>query len=472
MPKEIPPSSFECDCGHQLDFFESTVQEMEVMSQKKKVQLGDHTDHTVVFFGGKMVDMICPNKKKSAKKPMATSSHKWTFTSRFRRNAFGWRSQPAITRVKEAVSEIKKVTRKDPILAAEGAVKFIEKLVPAIEAVDGSSGAIGTAVYNAIEDLVKIIATADVDAKQRDKWLKRLWQAFEDDGISYIESLGDHWGTLCGSSETASQWADSFLFQVRRHWQEGWKPGHYYNGVTPCLACLLVAGRHQELLDLLDHSPNIYWHYHRYGFLAMAAMGQNEEALKFAEKCRSPNDEHRIDRDCEDFLISIGEVERAYKQYAMRTNESNTRINTFRAVAKKYPNKDKAEILMDLIGSTPGSEGKWFATARKLGFMDLALHLAQKSPCDPKTLNRAAKDTVGDYPEFALGVAKASLHWLCEGWGYEITSLDVLEPYRYALQAAELLEIEQQVRQDIAEMVDGAGKDGKFVKDVLGRHLR
>jgi len=47
--------------------------------------------------------------------------HQWTFQSRFRRQAFGLRSQPAITRIKEAVAEIKKQTGKDPILAAEGA---------------------------------------------------------------------------------------------------------------------------------------------------------------------------------------------------------------------------------------------------------------------------------------------------------------------------------------------------------------
>jgi hypothetical protein len=39
MPKEIFPSSFECDCGHQSDFFEHTVREMKAMSQKKKVYL-------------------------------------------------------------------------------------------------------------------------------------------------------------------------------------------------------------------------------------------------------------------------------------------------------------------------------------------------------------------------------------------------------------------------------------------------
>ena len=45
-----------------------------------------------------------------------------------RRSAFGWRSQAAITRIKEAVAEIKKVAKKDPVLATEGAVLFLEKI--------------------------------------------------------------------------------------------------------------------------------------------------------------------------------------------------------------------------------------------------------------------------------------------------------------------------------------------------------
>jgi hypothetical protein len=40
-----------------------------------------------------------------------TSKHKWTFAARFRRHAFGWRSQPAIQRVNEAVAEIKAAPR-------------------------------------------------------------------------------------------------------------------------------------------------------------------------------------------------------------------------------------------------------------------------------------------------------------------------------------------------------------------------
>ncbi len=37
----------------------------------------------------------------------APPKHTWMFSSRFRAGAFGWRSEPTIVRIKEAVSEIK-----------------------------------------------------------------------------------------------------------------------------------------------------------------------------------------------------------------------------------------------------------------------------------------------------------------------------------------------------------------------------
>ncbi len=65
MPKEIFPSSYECDCGHQSHFFENIIRKIKAMSYKKKVYLGDsETDeHTIVFYKGEMVDMICPKQK-------------------------------------------------------------------------------------------------------------------------------------------------------------------------------------------------------------------------------------------------------------------------------------------------------------------------------------------------------------------------------------------------------------------------
>src|SRR2546425_8098927 len=62
-------------------------------------------------------------------------------------------------------------------------------------------------------------------------------------------------------------------------------------------------------------------------------------------------------------------------------------------------------ILGDLIASTPGEEGKWFATAKTLKQYDPALALARRSPVDPKTLVRAARDHLKSQPAFALDVA-------------------------------------------------------------------
>ena len=67
MPREIYPSSFECDCGHPSDFSENTVREMKRMSQRKEVRLADDSgpdNHTIVFRGGKMVDILCPQQKR------------------------------------------------------------------------------------------------------------------------------------------------------------------------------------------------------------------------------------------------------------------------------------------------------------------------------------------------------------------------------------------------------------------------
>ena len=195
-----------------------------------------------------------------------TKLHKWTFTARFRRNAFGWKgSRLACQRIKEAVSEIKKVARKDPLLGAEGAIKFLEKLWPALQHVDSSSGALGTAVYNAMGVLVDIVIEAPVDEKTRSKWLDRLWEAFNDDGVGFLDVLGERWGYVCGSEQIASQWANEMVPVVQRTWKET-KQGAFscFRGTDACLPCLLAAERYQELLELIESAPSISWHNRRY----------------------------------------------------------------------------------------------------------------------------------------------------------------------------------------------------------------
>jgi len=66
------------------------------------------------------------------------------FRTRFRRSAFGWAgSKLAISRIDEALAEIRAVARHDPTAAAEGAVLLLEKISPALCQVDSSSGALG-----------------------------------------------------------------------------------------------------------------------------------------------------------------------------------------------------------------------------------------------------------------------------------------------------------------------------------------
>ena len=95
-------------------------------------------------------------------------AHKWEFTARFKRHAFGWRSSAlAVTRLKEALSELRKVAKTQPAFAAEGAVQLLERLFPALEKVDSSSGALGGAIHAAVVELAPLIGSAQVDAKTR-----------------------------------------------------------------------------------------------------------------------------------------------------------------------------------------------------------------------------------------------------------------------------------------------------------------
>jgi hypothetical protein len=401
--------------------------------------------------------------------------HKWIFPARFRSGAYSWKSSRlACQRLREAASEIKKVARKDPLLGAEGAVRLMEKIWPALAHVDSSSGALGSAVNKTLDALIPIIVNAPADEKTRNKWLDRLWQAMADDGVDYLGPVGDRWGEICDSVEVAGQWADDLVSTLRSCWTDP-NPGNYFHGATACLSCLLVAGRYQELLELLELHRYSMWHYRRYGVEAMLALGRKAEAVRYAEASRGLNQPgYVIDQTCEEILISSGLQEEAYQRYGLSAATGNSYIARFRAVAKCYPAKDRAQILTDLIAATPGDEGKWFATAKELELFDLALELVNRTHCDPKTLVRAARDYLDTEPAFALGSAMAALHWLSQGWGYEVTSADVVETYDRALNAASRLNKVDAVKGQIRQLVESnESASVRFVRQSLhGRMLK
>ncbi|MCG8556561.1 MAG: hypothetical protein MJD61_14915, partial [Proteobacteria bacterium] len=109
----------------------------------------------------------------------------------------------------------------------------------------------------------------------------------------------------------------------------------------------------------------------------------------------------------------------AYERYGLRANRASTYAAWFRAVCKKYPHKKAAEVLDDLVTETPGEEGKWFAAAKDAKLFDEAITLANRTPCSPQTLTRAARDFEDKNPQFAVEAGMTALRWLVEGYGYE-----------------------------------------------------
>lgn len=400
----------------------------------------------------------------------SASAPQWIFRSRLRRGAFGWRgSKPAIARVDEALAEIRAVTRKDPVLAAEGAVLFLEKVSPAVRDVDSSSGALGSATYGAVDALVPIIAAAPVSDAVRAKWLDRLFEAIQEDDPPYLESLGDHWGELCVTAELASRWADHMLPTLKRVAEER-KRGVFawFSGTSICYSALFKAGRHDELLALLAADPHPIWPYLIWGGRVHAARGQVDEAIAYMQSRAGINTPvGAIARFAEEVLLRAGRRAEAYNKYAIAANQANSRLATYRALAKMYPEVGPDRLLRDLIDSTPGEEGKWFATAKSLKRHDLALDLAWRSPCDPKTLTRAARDHLGSAPAFAAEAALAALHWMSLGHGHELTGADVQEAYRHALAAAQSVGQAEQIQGRVDRMLDNDAPAVQWMRKVL-----
>ena len=407
---------------------------------------------------------------------MATA-YKWQFAPRFRRNAFGWKSDTPIQRIKEALVEVKAVAKKEPILAAEGAVLFLEKLAPAIEQVDSSSGGIGSAVNRAIEALVPIIAKAEVARSAREKWLDRLFEALQEDDMPYLEYLGEFWGELCATQEIASKWADHLSPTLTTMWDHCACSGEYgyFKGTAACLSALYSAGRHEELLALIAKSEYRHksWHNRVWGAKALAKMGRGAEAIQYAEDSKGLNAPlTAIAAFCEGVLLDSGFADEAYARYAVEATYATTNLATFRAVVKKYPGKLKETILRDLIASQPGQEGKWFAAAKDAGFFELAIELANKSPSDPRTLIRAARDFAVERPEFAMAAGMTGLRGIANGHGFDITGIDVLDAYAAVMAAADAAGVDGTVvKADVRALIAASRGGGELIGRVLARQL-
>jgi hypothetical protein len=204
------------------------------------------------------------------------ASPKWQFKTKFRANAYGWRgSKLAITRLKDAVKEIRAVAKADPVAAGDGCVALMERLWPALQHIDTSSGALGTAVHNALEDLIPLLIAAPADRETTAKWLERLFDAVQQDGVDYLGPVAERWGEIARYPDLVNQYADMLLDRIRDAWAGHQRYNHVI-GSAICLSCLLEAGRYNELRSLLALRRHRFWSDDRFaaakdaGFLDIA----------------------------------------------------------------------------------------------------------------------------------------------------------------------------------------------------------
>lgn len=398
------------------------------------------------------------------------STYPWAFKARFRRSAFGWRGDRlAIGRIQEALSEINTVARHDPATAADGAVLFLEKLSPALCQVDGSSGALGQAARDAVDLLAPLIAQAPVDEAQRRRWLDRLYQAIQEDDPPYIETLGDYWGDLCATEALASAWADHLLPTLRSVLEAKRKGSYaFFSGTSLCYSALFKAGRHDEILTLLAQDGKTIWPYRVWGGRVLASRGQIDEAIDYVtDHSGITRNDYQVAWFAEDLLLNAGRRQEAFERYALLANQAHTHLATYRALAKKYPEIPASDLLDRLVASTPATPGKWFATAKTLKLYAEATRLAWASPCDPKTLLRAARDNIVKQPAFAMESALAALHWMAQGHGYELTTSEPVQALQLANEAAAACQQPQRVQAVIEEVMNKPGRAAKWVHEAL-----
>lgn len=95
-----------------------------------------------------------------------------------------------------------------------------------------------------------------------------------------------------------------------------------------------------------------------------------------------------------------------------------------------------------------------------------------RSPADPRTLIRAARDFAVERPEFALAAGMTALRGIANGWGYDITGIDVLDAYAAVMAAAGAAGVDEAVvNEDVRAIIAASRGGGGLVGRVLARQL-
>lgn len=126
---------------------------------------------------------------------------------------------------------------------------------------------------------------------------------------------------------------------------------------------------------------------------------------------------------------------------------------------------------MDLAESS-GDTGRYFAAANDADFYDLALKFAGEGRTDPRALSRAARDFAGKQPAFAMAAGRLALERLLQGYGYEVTSLDVVDADQHFVAGAGRMGLAEPAARDATALANAAkAQPTKLLADALLRSI-
>ena len=131
-------------------------------------------------------------------------------------------------------------------------MSLMERIWPAFQGIDTSSRRPCAAVFHTVQELIPILTVAPADHATRGKWLERLFEAVQNDGVEYLAPLEDRWGEIAQYPDLIDEYADRMIGLVRRAWDDHQTFQHVI-GTSICLSCLLERGRYDELQELWQH---------------------------------------------------------------------------------------------------------------------------------------------------------------------------------------------------------------------------
>ncbi len=376
--------------------------------------------------------------------------------------------KPAQEALVRALRELRALRRGSPCAANEALVEWLVSIPAALREVHDPERSLARQIQRALTELMPWLGLAAASEEIRGAWAGRLWPVLLADESEFLEGVGDAWGLLTGP-KLAAEWASRLYPELHCAWSKG----HDDRASRACLSALIAAERYRDVLELLALRTIGIWPERRFGVIALAALGRVDDSIDYARDSNLLGHAYQqaIAEQCEQVLLAAGDRHRAYVEFAHSANHRQNYLQTFRSLTRKYPEREPSTILSDLIEASPGLEGRWFATARSLRFFNLAAEIAQRAPCDPRTLNRAAGERLAHDPGFAYDVAVASLRWIAEGHGYLIDGADVFAAYDIAVDAARRLGRLALLREQIAVICEGMHASAEWIRRLITPQL-